>query len=175
MDVNTINLLVQSKKVFLQFYDSGFVFGLKIFLAIYITVLIVDIILIIIVHTPGMYLRVLQTGSDVPIAHKDKMQKRWEKLKARLQSRNEAQYKVAVLEADKIADEILMKVGYPGSNMGERLEGINTSQLEMIAELKKAHEVRNQIVHQADFSIDHKTAEEVIGVYQSMLETLEFI
>jgi len=175
MDVGTINLLVQLKKTAVQFYGSGFVFGLKVFLAIYITVLVVDIILIIIVHTPGMYFRVLKTGSDVPIQHKSKMQKRWEKVLARLQSQKSDQYKVAVLEADEIADEFLAKVGYPGSNMGERLEGISSNQLEMIEELRKAHEVRNEIVHKAGFELNQKTAEELIGVYRKTLETLEFI
>ena len=165
----------QFKKAFLQFYDSPFVFGLKIFLAVYVTVLVVDIILIIIVHTPGMYLRVLQSGSDVPVAKKNKMQKRWAGVLGRLKGKKTEQYKVAVLEADKIADEILTKMGYQGNNMGERLDGISVSQLEMIAELKKAHEVRNGIVHRDDFPLDRKTAEEVIGVYQQLLETLEFI
>ena len=175
MDVETINFLAQSKKAFIQFYDSNFVFGVKIFLAIYITVLVVDIVLIIIAHTPGMYFRVLKTGSNVPIANKSKMQKRWGKVLTRLQAKNSAQCKVAGLEADQMADEILAKVGYPGNNMGERLEGISANQLEMIDELKKAHEVRNEIVHKSDFTLDQKTAEEVVGVYQKMLETLEFI
>lgn len=175
MDIDAINLLAQFEKVFFQFYDSSFVFGLKFFLAIYTTVLAVDIILIIIVHTPGMYFRVLKTGSDIPIAHKNKMQKRWEKVLARLQSQKSDQYKVAVLEADEIADEVLAKVGYPGSNMGERLESITVNQLEMIEELRKAHETRNGIVHKADFQLDRKTAEDLVGVYQKVLETLEFI
>lgn len=175
MDISTINSLIQLKKIFLQFYDSGFAYGLKFFLAIYVAVLLTDVILIISLNTPGMYLRILKTGSDVPIAHKSKMQKRWEKVLARLHSRNVSQHKVAIMEADELAGEILAKVGYPGSSMGERLEGISANQLEMIEELKKAHEVRNEIVRRPDFQVDRKTAEEVIEVYHKMLETLEFI
>jgi hypothetical protein len=175
MDIVTSDFTAQITKVFFNFYGSNFAFGLKFFLAIYSAVLIADVILIIIVHTPGMYLRVLQTGSNVPVAHKEKMQKRWKKVLSRLRSRKDAQFKVAVLEADSITDEILSQVGYQGINMGERLDGISANQLEMIEELKKAHEVRNEIVHKADFVLDRKTAHEVVGVYQKVLETLEFI
>lgn len=173
--MDTVSFLTQSQNAFLQFYHSGFFFGIKLFLAVYVAVMLVDIILVIVLHTPGLYFRILQTGANVPVAHKNKMQKRWEKLKARLQSANVSQYKAAVLEADELTDEILAKIGYPGENMGERLSAITLNQLETIEELKQAHELRNEIVRKGDFALDQRKAEEIVGVYQKTLETLEFL
>jgi hypothetical protein len=175
MNIDTINFLSQAKKAFIQFNDSGLAFGIKIFLAIYVAVLVVDIILIIIVHTPGMYFRVLKGGANVPIPKKVKMQKRWEKVKARLQKGDAKQLKAAVLEADEIVNEILLKVGYAGENMGERLDGISADQLETIEELKEAHKVRNEIVRRADFELNQEQAEETVETYQKTLEILEFL
>lgn len=173
--METINIFVQSKKVWLNFYGSDFFFALKIILAIYIAVLIVDIILIIVIHTPGMYLRVIKEGANIPLAHKKKMQKRWARVKERLESGNASQYKAAVLEADEIVNDVLAKIGYPGDNMGERLDNITLDQLETIDELKVAHTTRNEIVRKADFALDQKRAEELVGVYQKTLETVDFL
>ena len=175
MDVATINILLQIKNAFLRFYSSDLAFGIKFFLAIYAAVLLADIILIIIAHTPGMYVRVLKGGADVPVVHKNKMQRRWEKVMFRLRSGKDSQYKAAVLEADEIVNEILSQIGYRGENMGERLSNISLDQLETIEELKQAHEVRNDIVRKSDFALDQQKAAETVGVYQKTLETLEFL
>lgn len=173
--MNTINFLVQAKQSVIQLYNSDLFFGMKIILAIYIAVLVADIILIIIIHTPGMYFRVLQAGANIPIARKDETQKRWEKVRNRIRGGNMSQYKAAVLEADELTNEILTKIGYAGENMGERLGNITLEQLEMIEELKEAHKVRNEIVRKADFSLDQKKAEELVSVYQRALETVDFL
>lgn len=172
--MDTILFLAQMKKMFLQVYASNFGFGVRIVLAIYVAVLLVDIILIIMVQTPGMFYRVLKEGTDIPTAHKKKIQKRWKKVLERLENTDNKQYKIAVLEADEITNDVLAKIGYPGSNMGERLDGIGVNRLETVEELKGAHEVRNEIVHQANLNISKEKAQEVIGVYQKTLELLEF-
>ena len=173
--MDTILLLSQFKKIFLNFYGSGFFFGVKIVLAIYVAVLLVDIILIIVVHTPGMYYRVLKEGANIPTAHKKKIQKKWKKVLERLHSKDDKQHKLAILEADEITNDVLAKIGYPGSNMGERLDGISFNRLETIEGLKGAHEVRNEIVHKADLVLSREKAQEVIEAYQKTLELLEFI
>jgi glycerol dehydrogenase-like iron-containing ADH family enzyme len=103
------------------------------------------------------------------------MLKRWMKIKKRLESDNPSQYKVAILEADKLADEILVYMAYKGANMTERLEEAKVEQLEDKEALIRAHKIRNQIIHQSDFPVDKELAEGTIAIYEKFLHHFEFI
>lgn len=158
------------------FYHSTFMLVVKIFIGIYLLILLVDIVLMLILRNVPQHLRVGLKGSDLPLISKSKMQKRWDKVKKRLDNENPSQYKVAIIEADKIAEDILDGIGYKGANMTEKLEQVGPAHLDDHLEaLKGAHEIRNKIVHQADYEISHEAAEAVVGVYESFLKYLEFM
>ena len=159
-----------------SFYNSPFVLVIKIFIAIYIFVLLADFVMMLILRDVSQHLRVGLRGADLPLISKSKMQKRWDAIKGRLKGDNISQYKVAIIEADKIAEEILDGIGYKGANMSEKLEQVTGVQLDdHLESLKGAHQIRNKIVHEADYVIDKRMAEAVIGVYESFLKYLEYL
>jgi hypothetical protein len=150
--------------------------GIKIVLGIYLAVIFIDIILLLILRDVPANLRVGMKGMNLPTTSKNKMQKRWDKVMDRLKNGNPSQYKVAIIEADAIADEILDGIGYKGANMGEKLEQVGAAHLDDHLEaLKGAHEIRNRIVHEIDFDVDERMATAVIGVYENFLKYLDFM
>lgn len=157
------------------FYHSWFMVGIKVFLGIYTFVLFVDVVLLMLMRGIGGNIRTGLRGADIPLVTPSKMLKRWNKVKTRLESGSETQYKVAILEADAIADEILKGIGYDGMNMGERLAQIKPAQLDGLEELINAHKVRNHIVHDPAFVVNREVAKEVIEVYENFLKYLEFL
>lgn len=169
------DFLSQFGQSFSGFYNSPFFYVVKIILGIYIAVLFVNIVLIIILKGLGANIRMMLKGMEMPAMPKGRIKKRWEKIKKRLETENISQYKAAILEADNIADKLIEKIGYKGKNMAERLEQIRPGQLYKLEELKKAHQIRNQIIHEADFKVDKKTAEEIIGIYEGLLKNLELL
>lgn len=176
MEYDIIIILDELTAFGVNFYHSTFFLVLKILLAIYTIVLFVDIVLLLILRGVGGDLRVGFKGMDMPTISKSKMQKRWDKVKDRLEDENPSQYKVAIIEADAIAEEILNGIGYKGANMSEKLEQVGEFQLDEHLELLRgAHKIRNQIVHQVDFAIDKRMAAAVIGVYGNFLKYLEFM
>jgi len=158
------------------FYNSPFVFALKLLIGIYVIIVLADIILLLILRDVPSGLRTGMRGMDIPIISKKKMRKRWGKIRRRLSSGNVSQYKIAIIEADALADEILAGIGYKGQNMSEKFDQIESTHLDSHHEaLKEAHSVRNRIVQETDFSLDQKTAENVISVYEDFLKYLEYL
>lgn len=157
------------------FYHSWFMVLLKVFLGVYTVVLFIDVMLLLMMRGVGSNIRAGLRGTDMPLIKPSKMLKRWNKVKSRLEAESETQYKVAVLEADAIADEILKGIGYEGLNMGERLAQIKPAHLDGLEDLIAAHKVRNHIVHDQNFALDKQTAQEVIEVYENFLRYLEFL
>ena len=106
-----------------------------------------------------------------PIGAK-KLIKQWQKTKGRLETELESEYKLAVIEADSALDEILKKMGYPGDTIGEKLEKINVAVLPSVEEVREAHKIRNNIVHDPDYRINLDGVKKVITIYEKALTDL---
>jgi len=101
--------------------------------------------------------------------------RKWNKIEKRLNSGQEAELKLAVIEADKFFDDILKRCGYQGKDMGERLRQINASQIANIDDIWSAHKIRNNIVHNADYKLSSVDAERAVRAYKKALEELEVL
>jgi hypothetical protein len=92
-----------------------------------------------------------------------------------LESENESEYKVAIIEADTIIDDLITRMGYKGSNMSERLANIPEGQLAELGEMKEAHEIRNRIIHEENFKVDRDFAKGVLKKYEHLLHHFEVL
>jgi len=99
----------------------------------------------------------------------------WQSVLDKLNSNNEDSYKQAVIEADKIFDDLLKKNGYQGEDMGGRLKQITQDQLSNLDEVWQAHKLRNRLVHEPDFQLKEHEARRMIEIYQKAFENLEAI
>ncbi len=106
---------------------------------------------------------------------KGKIPKKWQEIFSRIETPEEANHKLAIIEADALLDDILKKMGHAGETMTEKIEKITPAQLKTVTELKEAHRVRNNILHDPNFKLAPQRAKEVIGFYEEVLKELEII
>lgn len=99
--------------------------------------------------------------------------RKWRKIISRLENKSEPEAKLAILEADALLDEVLKKSGYPGQTLAEKLEKITTDTLPNLEELKKARQVRENIISDPAYKLDLEKAKEVLKVYEKSLTLLE--
>ena len=85
----------------------------------------------------------------------------------------ESEYKLAIIEADSILDEILKRMGYMGDSLGERLEKLTSASLPSLDEVKDAHKVRNNIVHDPDYKMTLDEARITIASFEKALVDLQ--
>lgn len=159
-------------------YNSVFFSAVEFLLGIYAVVLFADIVLMLIQRGVSGDMRDTKLGMDVPpemITKKSKLKKKWNKITDGMKSDNESLWKVAIIEADNIIDDLIERMKYPGANMSERLDGINPGQIDNIEELRRAHAVRNRIIHEENFKLDKKHAAEIIGYYENFLRYFEVL
>lgn len=101
----------------------------------------------------------------------EEYQTRWLKIENSLEKGNERSYRLAVIDADKLVDKALKEMGLPGQSMGERLKKIG-DKLPDIQKLWYAHKLRNQIVHESDFSISYEEARRALMAFRQTLKNL---
>lgn len=99
--------------------------------------------------------------------------KRVEDMLEHSNSDNPTDWKLAIIEADIILDELLKEAGYGGISLGERLRSISPTQLQSLDDAWQAHKVRNQIAHGgADFILTHRLAQDTIKQYRRVFYEL---
>lgn len=97
----------------------------------------------------------------------------WLKIKARLDTGMTSEYKLAVIEADAMLDDILKRMGFGGESLGERLGKITAASLPNIEDIKVIHQTRNNIVHDPDYRLTLEEARKVIDVFEKALTDLQ--
>ncbi|MBN2306671.1 hypothetical protein JXD20_01685 [Candidatus Peregrinibacteria bacterium] len=80
---------------------------------------------------------------------KEEVRETWKKII------HEPDHKYAILEADKLLDYALTRMGYKGS-LGAKLKKTPTL-FENINDVWAAHKVRNDIAHKINYRVDEKT------------------
>ncbi len=98
-------------------------------------------------------------------------QTKWLKIENSLEKNDPRSYNFAVLEADKLLDKALMEMGLPGQSMGERLKKIG-DKMPDINRIWQAHKLRNQIVHESDFTVNYNQARQALMIFRQALKNL---
>ncbi len=98
---------------------------------------------------------------------------RWQEIKSHVNSFKESEWKFAVIEADKLVDDVLKSAGFAGESMGERLMLIKPDQLLNLQYLWDAHKLRNLLVHDANYQMTHRQAIWAVEAFENVLCELE--
>lgn len=139
------------------------------FISLWLIFLIVIIVLKLRELTPKIV--PIETGPEKI----DKITEEWQKIMQDFQKGDDANFKLAIIEADKLLDDILKKANFQGADMGERLNNINSAQLSCIDDVWRAHRIRNKIAHETNFAIKRDEAEVIIKIYERALEELQVL
>ncbi|MDR2336490.1 MAG: hypothetical protein LBE03_00075 [Candidatus Nomurabacteria bacterium] len=118
-----------------------------------------------------LFFAISATKHKVVVLDKDQYQADWLAIENELLKEDEKTYNIAVLEADKLVDKILIEIGAAGKTMGERLksEGARFSNLNGVWYV---HKLRNQIAHERGFSVSFEQARRSLSVYKQALQDL---
>ena len=81
-------------------------------------------------------------------------------------------YKLAVLEADKIFDDLLKRMKISGEDMGERLKQLKPGQVPDLDGLWRAHKLRNRVAHEPDFRLSRAEAKMAVETYRGAMEKM---
>jgi len=102
-----------------------------------------------------------------------KMEKSWKKIVVRIDTGLESEYKLAVIEADNMLDEILKKMGYGGESLGERLEKLTAATLPDIEGIREVHQVRNNIIHDPNYKLSLNETRRLLDIFEKAFKDLE--
>ncbi len=91
---------------------------------------------------------------------------RWQKILDQVNSEEENNWKIAVMDADILLDEVLTEQGYIGTGVGERLKDAERAGFTTLQHAWEGHKVRNKIAHDPTFVITQKDARMAISMFE---------
>jgi hypothetical protein len=112
------------------------------------------------------------------VAQRPTVQKnaRWEKVLAHGATDNPNDWRLAILEADVMLDELVATFAYAGNTLGERLKQANKGDFKTLDNAWEAHRIRNTIAHTGtEFVLSKREAQRVLELYASVLREFHVI
>jgi hypothetical protein len=120
-----------------------------------------------------LFVQDLEDASSWKDYGRTKISKKWQKIKKRLEKDNEVEYKLALIEAGKILDDILKKMGYGEESLNDKLKHLSSSHVSNLEELLKVNEICQNVIRDPDYRLNKEKAEEIIGVFEKSFKELE--
>ena len=101
---------------------------------------------------------------------------RWNYILTLIESPNESDWRMAILEADTFMEEVLKDKDLTGTTVSELLESAKSNGYASIQSAWDAHLVRNKIAHQgSEYPISQVEGRRVIKLFQNFFEELKVI
>jgi len=113
------------------------------------------------------------TAVDVPLGGVG--QSKWDEILSHMESSKEADWKLAIIEADKLVDNLLQSMGYPGDTMGDRLTNMQDGRIRNLEGIWEAHKIRNKLVHDLNYFLRYAEAKRAIQIYREVLKEFNAI
>ena len=111
----------------------------------------------------------------MPDSMKSDISPKWQAILDKGSSPNPSDWKLAVIEADSLMDDLLKRIGYPGETMGERLKYVDSSKLAAINDVWEAHKIRNIIAHDPNRAVSRQEIDKALEGFEKALDELDFI
>lgn len=122
---------------------------------------------------------VIEGGIQLPTgpAHAENVfKKRWDRIESQIASTEENEWRLAILEADIMLDEILESNGYIGDTIGEKLKTANRGDFKTLDLAWDAHKMRNHIAHRgSSHDINHREAKRVISEFKQVFSEFKVL
>ena len=113
-----------------------------------------------------------------PVAARDvsKAQLRWNHILEQIASESHQDWRLAILEADIMLNELLDVQGYRGDTMADKMKTVERADFKTIDLAWEAHRVRNALAHQGSLQeLQEREARRVVGLYEQIFREFRFI
>jgi len=111
------------------------------------------------------------SSEDVP-----RTQLRWRRVLDHASSDDEHKWRLAILEADIMLNELLDLQGYKGETMVDKMKQVTRVRFNTIDDAWEAHKIRNRVAHEgAEKHLTEHEKNYVIALYQRVFKEFGFI
>jgi len=98
---------------------------------------------------------------------------RWKAVRKRIETGSEYEYKLAIMEAEDLFNDVLIEKGFAGDSFEKRVDSVEKIQLPNPDEILEAHKIRNFVAHDPNYKINKEEAGKVLDVFEKGIRGIE--
>jgi len=113
-----------------------------------------------------------------PVAKQDvpRSMMRWQRILDEVSSDNPKRWRLAILEADIMLNELLDTLGYRGETMADKMRAVERADFNSIDLAWDAHRMRNRVAHEGEaMQLTEREARSTIQNYQRVFQEFNFV
>jgi hypothetical protein len=120
--------------------------------------------------------RELEALTHAAISGEDTENERWQQILSYAASDDEELWRLAIIEADVMLDEMLEAAGYSQDTLGDKLRSAERSDFRTIDQAWEAHKLRNAIAHEgSSYDLNRRELQKAIDQYREVFNEFGFI
>ncbi|HEV7424486.1 MAG TPA: hypothetical protein VGO21_04860 [Candidatus Paceibacterota bacterium] len=101
---------------------------------------------------------------------------RWIKTLAYLFSQHASDWKLAVIEADAMLEDLMVQLGFKGETLGDKLKSADQENFRSLTSAWEVHTIRNRIAHEGlNFELSQHEAKRIIAIYEQIFREYGYI
>lgn len=171
LKIKSLDMLqpAQAFQLFLDFFDSTLFLILQIAGGLISVILIVSIVILI--YRGGsfaIHMRHLWIAWKASPLPKNRMVKRWLVIKEAMGRDDPGGWRVAIIDADSMLDEVVAKLGYKGDTLEERLKNAVEYQFPSLENAWRAHQISDFLKEDSSYVLTREVAEQTIEIYRTI-------
>lgn len=95
--------------------------------------------------------------------------KRWNAIEAMFKSPDRNAWRMAVIDADSMLDELIVSLGYRGNTFGERLKDMHRDNIPWLQSAWDVHLLRNKLAHEGSrYPLNDRESYRAYRIYQQI-------
>jgi len=100
----------------------------------------------------------------------------WSKISEHIDSTEEIEWKMAIMEADIMLEDVLADLGYEGETVADKLKLAEEGGMKFVNEAWEAHKVRNKIAHEGmSYELPQREAKRIISLYENVFRGANYL
>ena len=120
-----------------------------------------------------MYNIASKTNSEEPqVAPVNDKVERWAAITKKIEGESQDLWKIAVMDADILLDDVLREKGYLEGTVADKLKSASAQYPDVIQNAWDGHKIRNNIAHDATFELTKRGAQQAIKSYELFFQAL---
>ncbi|MEK7564446.1 MAG: hypothetical protein AAB510_02670 [Patescibacteria group bacterium] len=101
---------------------------------------------------------------------------RWVRTLTYLFSQSPSDWKLAIIEADAMLEDLLGQLGFKGDTLGDKLKSTDQEKFRNLTSAWEVHTIRNRVAHEGlSYEISQREAKRVIAIYEDIFREYGFI
>jgi len=109
-------------------------------------------------------------AQDIP-----RTQLRWNRVVDQSNSSNPESWRLAILEADIMLNELLDMQGYKGETIADKMKQVDRNKFNSIESAWDAHKIRNRIAHEGGLTLTPREVRNAIVLYERVFREFRYL